>query len=114
MAAALGQRRIVVFFGVVLPHLRPALLTGSLLVALHVVSDFGVVSLMNYHTFSYALYLRYIGYDMVQAAWIALMMLAVTASIIAAELWLLRGLWLHRAGMLAGRQTRPLRIGAWH
>lgn len=113
VARSLGQPPWVVFVRVVLPQLRPALLAGSLLVVLHVITDFGVVSLMNFHTFSYALYLQYAVYDTVYASWIALMMLAVAGTFVGAELWLLRGLVLHRTGTGPGRWPRRVRLGAW-
>lgn len=113
VATALGHRPILVFFRVVLPHLRPALLAGSLLVGLHVLTDFGVVSLMNYSTFSYALYLQYAVYDTVYAAWIALMMLAMAAGFVMLELALLRGLRLHRAGSGMARPRRPVALRWW-
>ncbi|MFW6058982.1 MAG: ABC transporter permease [Phycisphaeraceae bacterium] len=113
VARSLGQPPRIVFWRVVLPHLRPALLAGALLVSLHVITDFGVVSLMNFHTLSYALYLQYELTDTVYASWIALVMLALAGTFIAAELWLLRGLVLHRAGTGPGRRPRLHRLGWW-
>lgn len=108
---SLGQPQRVVFWRIVLPQLRPALLAGALLVSLHVITDFGVVSLMNFQTFSYALYLQYELTDTVYASWIALIMLALAGTFIAAELWMLRGLVLHRAGTGPGRRPRLHRLG---
>ncbi len=112
-AQSLGRSRATIFFSVILPQLSPALLAGQLIVALHVVNDFGVVSLMNYHTFSYALYLRYTGFDLGGAAWIAMMMLAFTAVLIGGEFWLLRGLRLHRTGTGVERRARRVELGPW-
>lgn len=114
IAHALGHRPFRAFFTVVLPQLRPALLAGALLVGLHVIMDFGVVSLMNYHTFSYALYLQYsAAYDTVGAAWIALMMIAVAFGFVGVELVMLRGLRLHRAGASVGRVQRAVPLRGW-
>jgi iron(III) transport system permease protein len=113
-ARALGYRRSAVFRHVVLPQLRPAYLAGSLLVGLHVLGDFGVVSLMRFETFSYALYLQYTAsYDRIYAACLALMLLALTASVLLLEARLLRGLLLHRAGSGARRPPVPVRLGVW-
>ena len=47
------------FRRVTLPALRPSLGAGALLVALYVLSDFGVVSLMNYDALTRAIFLQY-------------------------------------------------------
>ncbi|MFP5333618.1 MAG: ABC transporter permease [Acidimicrobiia bacterium] len=45
----------------VLPQLRPALASSSLLVGLYVISDFGAVSLLRYETFTRAIYTQFRG-----------------------------------------------------
>ncbi|PEN14181.1 iron ABC transporter permease [Longibacter salinarum] len=113
-AQALGYGRWQVFTRVILPQLRPAFLSGGLLVVLHVLGDFGVVSLMRFETFSYALYLQYqAAYDRVYAACLALMLLALTIGILFLEARLLRGLLLHRTGSGASRNTRRVGLGKW-
>jgi iron(III) transport system permease protein len=114
IARSLGHRPMRAFFTVILPQLRPAMLAGSLLVGLHVIMDFGVVSLMGYHTFSYALFLQYsAAYDVEGAAWVALMLLSLAFAFVALELLMLRGIRLHRAGGGVGRLQRPVRLGIW-
>ena len=49
-ARSLGYGGWTIFFKVTLPLLRPALLSGALLVALYTLSDFGAVSLLDYET----------------------------------------------------------------
>jgi iron(III) transport system permease protein len=49
-ARLLGKRTTEVFRTVVLPQTAPAIAAGSLLVFLYVLSDFGAVSLLRYHT----------------------------------------------------------------
>lgn len=113
-AQSLGYTPRQVLFRVILPQLRPAFYAGALLVALHVLGDFGVVSLMRFETFSYALYLQYnASYDRIYAAWLALMLLALTASVLFLEARLLRGLLLHRTGTGARRASRALPLGPW-
>jgi len=113
-AQALGYGRWEVFLRVVLPQLRPAFLSGGLLVVLHVLGDFGVVSLMRFETFSYALYLQYqAAYDRVYAACLALMLLALTVAVLFLEARLLRGLLLHRTGSGATRAPRRVPLGSW-
>jgi len=112
-ARALGRKPAAVFFRVVLPQLKPAMVAGGLLVCLHVVADFGVVQLMNYQTFSYTLFQQYESGNTNGAAFFALMMIALSSAFIGLELWLLRGIKLHRAASGAGRQTKPAQLGYW-
>lgn len=112
-ARTLGLGRWQTLGRVVLPQLRPSFLAGALLVGLHVLGDFGVVSLMRYETFSYALYLQYTtSYDRVYAAWLALMLLALTLGVLFLEARLLRGLLYHRTGT-GTRRTTPPRALRW-
>jgi len=60
-AHGLGASRLRTLRTVVLPQLRPALLSGSLLVSLYVLSDFGAVSLLRYETFTRAIYAQFRG-----------------------------------------------------
>ena len=113
-ARSLGYNPGQTFWRVVLPQIRPAFYAGALLVGLHVLGDFGVVSLMRFETLSYALYLQYsASYDRVYAAWLALMLLGLTAGALVAEARLLRGLFLHRTGSGAHRIPAPMRLGRW-
>ena len=98
-ARSLGYRYREVFCHVILPQLRPAFYASGLLISLHVLGDFGVVSLMRYESFSYALYTEYLlSFEHISAAWLALMLLAFTASLLYLEARLLKRVTLHRAG----------------
>jgi iron(III) transport system permease protein len=113
-ARSLGLTPRRVFVRVTLPQLIPAYLSSALLVLLYVLGDFGVVSLMRFETFSYALYLQYIAsLDRTYAAWLALMLLAITTTLVVVEFRLLRDLALERAGLGALPRARPRRLGAW-
>jgi iron(III) transport system permease protein len=113
-ARALGASGGEVMGRVVLPQLRPAFLAGGLLIILHVLGDFGVVSLMNFETFSYAIYLQYAAaYDRVYAAWLALMLLALTGALLWGEARMLRNRRYDRAGTGAARRQRGARLGLW-
>ena len=113
-ARSLGYSTGAVLYRVVLPQLRPAFYSGAMLVGLHVLGDFGVVSLMRFETFSYALYLQYsASYDRIYAAWLALMLLGLTGTILLLEARLLWGLLLHRAGTGVSRKVQFVRLGSW-
>ena len=112
-ARSLGSGRRRIFSGVVLPQIVPGYLAGALLVLLHVLGDFGVVSLMRYDTFSRAIFLEHqfpsAGYT--RAAWLALLLLAMTAPVLLLEWRALRDLRLYRAGRGSGRRRRQHRLG---
>jgi len=55
-AAALGDGSWRIFARVVLPQLRPALLGGTLIVALHILAEFGALQLLRFPTFTTAIY----------------------------------------------------------
>ena len=113
-ARSLGYRYRETFFHVVLPQLRPAFYASGLLISLHVLGDFGVVSLMRYETFSYALYIEYtLSFEHVYAAWLALMLLVFTACLLYTEAKLLNQVVLHRAGSGVSRQLPQILLGIW-
>lgn len=111
---SLGHDAKSTFFKVILPQLKPALLAGGLLISLHVIGDFGTVSLMRFETFSYALYLQYLSaYDRIYAAWLALMLLALTTGALVLEYRLLKQAIYHRMGRGASRARKYLDLGPW-
>ena len=58
-ARSLGLSQLATLLRVTIPQLRPAILSGGLLVGLYVLSDFGAVSLLRYKTFTWAIYNQY-------------------------------------------------------
>ena len=113
-ARSLGYRYYETFFRVILPQLRPAFYASGLLISLHVLGDFGVVSLMRYETFSYALYIEYtLSFEHIYAAWLALMLLAFTGCLLYVEAKLLNKVAFHRAGRGPSRQSSQVQLGAW-
>ena len=85
-AQGLGGGRWRVFRRVTLPALRPAMAAGGLLVALYVLSDFGVVSLMQYPALTRAIYLAYGAlFDRDPAVVLALILVALSAVVLVAE-----------------------------
>ncbi|HET9872199.1 MAG TPA: iron ABC transporter permease [Propionibacteriaceae bacterium] len=58
-ARALGSSRLLTFFRVVLPQLRPAVLGGMLLVGLHLLAEFGALQMLRFPTFTTAIYDQY-------------------------------------------------------
>lgn len=85
-ARGLGSSRWRTLRTVTLPQLRPALLGGSLLVALYVLSDFGAVSLLRYETFTRAIYAQFRGrLDVTPALFLSGVLVGVALVLVWAE-----------------------------
>jgi iron(III) transport system permease protein len=113
-ARSLGAGRVRVFAGVTLPSLRPSIAAASLLVALYVLSDFGVVSLMGYSTLTTGIYVRYESLLALEsAAILALVLVALALAIVlVASRWRLRGA-IYRSTPGAGRPAKLVQLGRW-
>lgn len=110
---SLGYGRWDTFRRVTLPQMRPSLAAGSLLVALYALSDFGVVSLLQFDSFTRVIYQQYQGsFDRTSAALLGLALVALTALILFAEGWSRgRGRY-HRGGSGAARADSAA-LGRW-
>jgi iron(III) transport system permease protein len=114
VSRSLGRGPWRTFFDVTLPQLRPAITAGALLVALYSLADFGAVSLLQFDSFTRAIYVQYrASFDPTLAAVLALMLVACTAGVLLAESRLRgRGRY-HRSGGGATRPGRIVRLGSW-
>jgi len=114
VAYSLGQNRRQIFIRVIFPQLKPALLSGILLISLHVLSEFAAVSLMGYDTLSLVLYTQFISaFNRSYAACIALILIAIILCLLLIEMWFLRRLRLDKAGTTNIRRLNPTPLGAW-
>jgi len=107
----LGSGAWGTFLRVTLPHLRPALGAGGLLVALYALRDFGAVAIMRYDTFTRVIYTQYRSFDRSQAALFALILIGLTLVLLMLEARL-RG----RARYDHSAATRPpaqVALGPW-
>ncbi len=113
-ARSLGHSQWRVFVHVILPQIRPAFFSAGLLISLHVLGDFGVVSLMRFETFSYALYLEYnAAFDYNYAAWLGLILLGFTGCLLYMETKLLGKVLLYRTGQGATRHRTLIPLRKW-
>lgn len=103
-ARSLGHGRSRVISSVLVPQLLPAFLAGAMLVILHVIADFGVVSLMRFETLSFDLYYKLESSDLTNASRSGLLLLGLASVFIAVEMFFLRGLRLDRAGTGSSRE----------
>ncbi|MBX3055393.1 MAG: iron ABC transporter permease [Anaerolineae bacterium] len=112
-ARSLGLSPRKAFFRVTLPYLKPSILAGSLLVALYVLRDFGVVTLLQYSTFTRIIYNRYTAYRLDAAAALALVLVLVTAVILYFEYRSRGRARYERISIGAARRMRATPLGIW-
>ena len=86
VASSLGAGKFAVLAKVTWPNIRGAAISGGLLSALYVLSDFGAVSIVRYDTFTRAIYNAYrASFDRNLAASLALVLVAVTVLVLVVE-----------------------------
>ena len=113
-ARSMGYGAWTTFRRVTLPQLRPALAAGALLVALYTLSDFGAVSLLQFDTFTRAIYNQYRGaFDRTLAAGLALVLVTMTGAILLLEAWSRGGGAYHRSSAGSVRPPKPAALGRW-
>ncbi len=99
---------------VIAPAIRSAVGLGALLAALYTLSDFGVVSLMNYDTLTRAIYVQYKSlFDRAPAATLALLLVALTAVALVLEYRARRRGRGYRTGPGTPRRPSIVRLGRW-
>ncbi|MCG0239843.1 MAG: iron ABC transporter permease [Firmicutes bacterium] len=113
-ARSLGWGPVATFFRVTLPLLRPAILAGGLLVAMYVLSDFGAVTMLQYETFTRAIYVQYqASLDRALAASLSLVLVAITTLLLVGESYLRGRARYARVGTGVGRPVTVVRLGRW-
>jgi iron(III) transport system permease protein len=113
-ARGLGHSRWRTFFSVTLPALRPTIGIGAVLVALYVLSDFGVVSLMNYDALTRAIFVQYRAlFDRTPAAVLALVLVALTALVLIVEGRSRRQARYYRSSPGPARTLATVPLGRW-
>ena len=101
-----GASRWTTFWRINLPLLRPAIAAGLALVVLHVLSDFGAVSMLRYQTFTLAIYLQMSGrFDYSAAAGLSLVLVFLSLTFLVVERF-----FRSRQRYFTGAQTRPIEL----
>lgn len=114
VSRSLGRGPWWTFVTVTLSQLRPAIAAGALLVALYSLSDFGAVSLLQFDSFTRAIYVQYrASFDPTLAAVLSLLLVACTAGILLAEARLRGRARYHRTGGGSARPAAVIRLGGW-
>lgn len=113
-ARGLGHGAWSTFRRATLPQLRPALASGALLVALYTLSDFGAVSLLQFDSFTRAIYMQYQGsFDRTMAAVFALILAALTLVVLIGEARTRGRARYHRSTVGTVRPLPIVRLGRW-
>jgi iron(III) transport system permease protein len=111
---SLGRTRWATLFRVTLPQLRPSMVSGGLLVALYVLSDFGAVSLLRFDSFTRAIYTSYrSSFDRTSAAVLGLVLVALVALVLAAEARTRGRVSYHATHRGSQRHHRVAHLGRW-
>jgi len=113
-ARSLGLGPWRTFWRVVVPQVRPAVLGGALLVALHLLAEFGVLALIRFPTFTTAILDQYeAAFDTTGGAVLSLALLGLTAIVLTGD-HVLRSRRTHaRLGAGVRRRPQPARLGRW-
>jgi len=110
-ARALGRTPLAVFRTVVLPQTTGAVLAGTLLVFLYVVSDFGAVSLLRYDTLTTRIDSTRL-FDPTTSLALGLLLASVALAVVVLERLASRRR-LHTEAVGAGRRTLQVPLRAW-
>ncbi len=102
------------FLKIELPLLRPSITSGSMLVILYTLSDFGAVSLLRYQTFTWSIYLQYqAAFDRTLAAGLSLILATIVISILYFEAKTRKNRAYYRTNARAS-QSKPLfQLNKW-
>ncbi len=112
---SLGHGTFSTFKKVILPQLRPAIASGSLLIALYSLRDFGAVSLLRYETFTFAIYNQYLtpfGGRMIAAA-LSMILLFFALSLMFAESATRSKAKFYGSAKGSSRKADLVKLGRW-
>jgi iron(III) transport system permease protein len=112
VAATLGNTPGMVFIKVVLPQLRLAISGGALLVALHLLSEYGLYVLIRYDTLTVAIVQQFQAvYDGPAANLMGIVLVTLALGLLALEAWLRGDRRYARVGGGAARMAPLARLG---
>lgn len=113
-ARSLGLSPAAAVARTVLPRLRPALSGGALLVALHLLAEFGVLEMMRFQTFTTAIMQRYaVGFSDASGSLLASVLLGLCLLALVLEVLARGRRRVARIGSGAERRPVPAPLGVW-
>ncbi|MCW2967721.1 MAG: binding-protein-dependent transport system inner rane component [Solirubrobacteraceae bacterium] len=112
-ARSLGLGRWRTFWRVTLPQLRLAILGGGLIIALHLLAEYGAFAQLRFPTFATEIYAEYqLGFDGASAALLSLVLIGLSLLFLVGEFALRGRARYARIGSGAQRIRTPVRLGA--
>jgi len=113
-AKMMGLSHFQTLIKVTIPSIKPAILSGSLLVTLYTLSDFGAVSLLRYKTFTWSIYTQYeSGFDRSTAALLSLTLFIVATGFMFFELIVRGNKKYYKNSSSASKKLPVIDIGKW-
>ena len=114
VARSLGLGPVRAFLRTVLPRLRPAVSGGALLVALHLLAEYGVLEMMRYQTFTTAILQQYaVGFSDVRGSLLASVLLVLCLVVLTLEVVARGRARVARLGSGASQRPDPVELGRW-
>jgi iron(III) transport system permease protein len=110
-ARALGSDSAGVFFRVVLPQLRLAILGGGLLIGVHLLAEFGAFAMVRFDTFTVAIFQQFqVTFDGAAGSMLAGVLVVLCLVLLVAEALARGGARYSRIGSGAPRAATPIRL----
>lgn len=114
ISRSLGLGPFAAFRRTVLPRLRPAVSGGALLVALHLLAEYGVLAMMRYQTFTTAIMQQYaVGFSDARGSLLASVLLVLCLGVLTLETVARGRRRVARLGSGTIVRPAPLRLGRW-
>ena len=111
-ARALGSDSAGVFFRVVLPQLRLAILGGGLLIGVHLLAEFGAFAMLRFDTFTVAIFQQFqVTFDGAAGSMLAGVLVLLCLVLLVAEALARGRARFARIGAGAPRAATPIRLG---
>jgi iron(III) transport system permease protein len=111
-ARALGSDSAGVFFRVVLPQLRLAILGGGLLIGVHLLAEFGAFAMLRFDTFTVAIFQQFqVTFDGAAGSMLAGVLVLLCLVLLVAEALARGSVRFARIGAGAPRAATPVRLG---
>lgn len=114
-ARALGSGTIGIFFRVVLPQLRLAVLGGGLLIGVHLLAEYGAFAMLRFSTFTTAIFEQFQAtFDGAAGATLAGVLVLLCLVLLLGEALLRGNARFARIGSGAPRAATPIRLRSWN
>ena len=111
-ARTLGSDSVGVFFRVVLPQLRLAILGGGLLIGVHLLAEFGAFAMIRFDTFTVAIFQQFqVTFDGAAGSMLAGVLVLLCLALLIAEAAARGKIRFARIGSGAPRAATPNRLG---